>query len=278
MSPEIAIALLGVCIPVFGNIIIELIRNNSSQQKTAIPKIELPPSVSLSRSSPRDKTKNWLITGMVALIFGAIGYFIGTVLFGQNTATSVPPSQEKRVLETIQFDYTDSPLNHGWTLVEGDHEKVFFEGINDDTVGKAIKITTSDDNIYAIDYNLTFQTSEFGNFLEVVARYLDDKSSFYAYVRMINNNGDTLSGWLKLKVGKERILPSQKTTGEQEWLVYIYPQSFLDQNWVKMGVDLRKIVQETFGKDGWSFQKIIKFRIRGNLWMDSIEISEITSN
>jgi len=277
MSPEIIIALIGVCIPVLGNIIVELIRNNSSQEKTNGSKIELPFGVVLNRSNPKDKTKNWLITGIVALVFGVIGYFIGAAFYGQNTATPQPLAQEKKVLETIQFDYTDSPLNHGWAFIEGDSQKVVFEGINDVTVGKALQITTSDDNFYAIDYQLQSLSKELGNFLEIVANYPDDKSSLYAYVGMTNNNGDAINGWLKFKVGKEKALPSQKTTGEQEWLVYVYPDSFLDQHWVKMQIDLRKIVQETFGKDGWTFQKLIKFRIRGNLWIDSIEISEVTA-
>jgi hypothetical protein len=190
------------------------------------------------------------------------------------TPTVITPTLQKNILETIQFDYIDSPLNHGWGFIEGDSQPTF-ESVNDATVGKALKITTTDSNFYAIDYELKPLTKELGNFLEVVANYPDDKSSWYAYVEMTNNGG-TLYGWLKFKVGKEKTLPSQKTTGEQEWLVYIYPKSSLDQNWVKMQIDLRKTVQETFGKDGWSFQKLIKFRIRGNLWIDSIEISEVT--
>jgi len=275
MSPEIIIALIGVCIPVFGNIIVELIRNNPNQEKTNAAKIELPFGVTLNRSNPGNKTKNWLITGIIALMFGGVGYFIGTAFYGQNTAMSQPPLQDKKVLGTIKFDYTDSPLNHGWTFIEGDSQKVVFEGINDITVGKALKITTSEDNFYAIDYELQSLSRELGNFLEIVANYPDDKSSLYAYVGMINKNGDTINGWLKFKVGKEKALPSQNITGEQEWLVYVYPESF-DQNWVKLQINLREIVQETFGKDGWTFQKLIKFRIRGNLWIASIETSEVT--
>lgn len=191
------------------------------------------------------------------------------------TQLSSTATIQKNILETIQFDYTDSPTNHGWNFNEGDLQEVIFEGINDATVGKALKITTSDGNFYAIDYELPLQTREFGNYLDIVVKYPDNRSSFYVYVIMTNNNGGKLSGWLSFKIGKEQTLPSQMTTGEQEWLVYVYPESFLDQNWVKMQIDLRKSVQETFGKDGWEFQKLIKFRIRGNLWIDSIVVSEI---
>lgn len=184
------------------------------------------------------------------------------------------PTTQKNILETIQFDYVDSPLNHGWNFIEGTPYPTF-EPVNDGSVGRALKITTPDDNFYAIDYELRPSTKAFGNFVEFVASYPDAKSSLYAFVELTNNHGETSYGWLRFMVGKEKVLPSQKITDEQEWLVYLYPESFLDQNWVKLQVDLSKIVQETYGKDGWLFQKIIKFRIRGNLWIDSIEISEI---
>ena len=118
--------------------------------------------------------------------------------------------------------------------------------MNDVTVGKALKITTSDNNFYAIDYELQSLTKELGNFLEIVANFPDDKSSLYVFIEMTNNNGDVIYGWLRFKVGKE----SQKIPGEQEWLVYGYPESFLDQSWLKIQINLRKVVQETFGKDG----------------------------
>ena len=187
------------------------------------------------------------------------------------------PAKQKNIVATVRFDYTDSPIDHGWNFIEGDLEQVFFESISDATVGKALKITTSDGNFYAIDYELPLQASEFGNFLDIIVKFPDNKSSLYTYVKMTNNNGDTSFGWLKFKIGKEQTIPSQKTTGEQEWLVYVYPEMFLEQDWVKMPIDLEKTVQETFGKDGWEFQKIIKLRVRGNLYIDSIEISEITA-
>jgi len=189
------------------------------------------------------------------------------------TETSTPELR-KMQLETIQFDYADPPMNHGWQLVEGNPQLITFEKLNDATVGNALKISSPSDNIYALDYILSPQSSEFGNSLELVANYYDAQTSFYVYVSMVNNNGDTQSGWLKLKIGKDQALPSQKTVGEQEWLLYVKPEAFLDQNWVQMQIDLTEAVQETFGKDGWTFKKLLRFRIRGNLWIDYITIYE----
>ena len=232
-------------------------------------------------ASKLDKKSKILIVGAVITGIGTIvASFIGIIpdiLHFKTTQTLQGSTPETRILDVIQFDYSDSPINHGWNFSEGDFQKVIFEEINDAAVGKALKITTSDDNFYAIDFDeFSLQGSEFGNFLEITAKFPDQSSSLYAYVSLINDTGDTSYGWLKFKVGKEQKLPSQKTTGEPEWLVYVYPESFLDQNWVKMQIDLNKTVQETFGKDGWSFHKLIKFRIRGNLWVDYIGISEIT--
>ena len=79
MSPEM-IAIIGVCIPVIGNILIELIRKKSSQKEPG-PSIVLPDNVSLTpRPNPKDKAKNWIITVAVALIFGIVGYLLGVWL------------------------------------------------------------------------------------------------------------------------------------------------------------------------------------------------------
>lgn len=195
----------------------------------------------------------------------------------ETPAPEATPTPQSMILETIQFEYADPPTNHGWSLVEGDSQKIAFEEINDPAVGNAMKISSPADNIYALDYVLSPQSSEFGNFLEFTANYYDAQSSFYAYVSMTNNSGDMQSGWIKFKIGKDQALPSEKTVGEQEWLLYVTPEAFLDSNWVKMRVDLTKAVQETFGKDGWTFKKLLRFRIRGNLWMDHITIYEDAS-
>jgi len=44
--------------------------------------------------------------------------------------------------------------------------------MNDVTVGKALKIKTSDNNFYAIDYELQSLTKELGNFLEMVTLFI----------------------------------------------------------------------------------------------------------
>jgi hypothetical protein len=203
-----------------------------------------------------------------------IGKVTDTPQVGIPPTETSTPELRKMQLETIQFDYADPPMNHGWQLVEGNPQLITFEKLNDATVGNALKISSPSDNTYALDYILSPQSSEFGNSLELVANYYDAQTSFYVYVSMVNNNGDIQSGWLKLKIGKDQALPSQKTVGEQEWLLYVKPEAFLDQNWVQMQIDLTEAVQETFGKDGWTFKKLLRFRIRGNLWIDYITIYE----
>jgi hypothetical protein len=271
MSPETIIALIGAVIPVLGNIALELIRNSTGDSKL---KILLPRSARQPKLKQQSKSKNWLFTGITAVIFGIAGYMTGTAIYESKSTRPQTDLQQLTVLETIHFNYADSPLNHGWIFVDGDPNEVFFEEIDSNTVGKALKITTLADNFYGIDYNLKQTTSIFGNFIEIVANYPDQTSSFYVYVEMKNQKEETMYGWLNFKIGKADVLASQKSTGEQEWLVTIKPEEFLDQNWIKMQIDLEEVVQNTFGKDGWSFETINKLRIRGNISIDSIEISE----
>ena len=46
-------------------------------------------------------------------------------------------------LETISFDYADTPLNHGWELIEGDIDKITFDRLSSNTIGNYLKISPS---------------------------------------------------------------------------------------------------------------------------------------
>ncbi len=210
---------------------------------------------------------NWIPTIAITLLTAA-----GTVAIMTFLSSLRSPSLNLLTLETIQFDYADSPTNHGWNIFEGDTTKITFEKISDSTVGNALKISTPSDNFYAMDYDLSPKVKEFGNFIDVVSKFDYDQNSFYTYISMTNASGKTQNGWLKFKIGKDKPLPYQKSTGEPEWLFYVNPVIFPNSDWVKMRIDLIKAVQETYGIDGWTYNKLLKFRIRGNLSIDSVTI------
>lgn len=218
--------------------------------------------------------KRYPIYWLVAFLFiGAVLSVIAVYIFKLNTPPQSPTSN-LLALETLQFDYGDSPINHGWKVAEGDSQGISFKSISDNKVGRALEISAPIENFYAIDYELNPITAEFGNYLEFVSKFDDERTSFYAYINMMRDDGKTQNGWLKFKIGKSEPVLYEKTTGEQEWVIYVTPVLFPNTSWMKMQIDLRKAIQDTYGIDGWTFKKLLKFRFRGNLSLDYITIYE----
>lgn len=261
-------SLLGVLITTFGNIAIALIASKS--RKETDPPLLVPAGYESRRPQTRilHSPRLWVSLGAFALLATLFSVLL-VYLFGLNAAAA----PNLVALQTIQFDYSDSPLDHGWDVFDGNAEQITFENIADATVGKAVKISSPTENFYAIDYNINQVASELGDYLELVSRFDGENASLYVYVNMIRSDGsETQDGWLKLKPGKYRFAPSQQSQYSPEWLVFITPVLLPNSSWIKLQIDLRKCVQDTFGVDGWEFAIIRKFRMRGNISIDSITI------
>ena len=59
--------------------------------------------------------------------------------------------------------------------------------------------------------------------------------------------------------------------GNNEWLIYL-PKMSDTGGWIQLEVDLPDQVKKTFGREGWQFDQLKKFRIRGHLSIAEIRM------
>ena len=217
--------------------------------------------------------KTWTL-GVVLAVFG-IAFLLPDI---RNSFLPSPfPTDTVPVLTSIQkidFDYQDSPINHGWEIKEDcDETKIAIEHISDSFVDGALKVRST--VYYAMDYRVK-PSAQFGNAIEFVADFEND-AAIYAFVSLEHESNSATTGWLKFIVGDGDSKPVDVDTSVDggEWQLYIQPTSHIGSNWFLFRVDLEDAVAQTFGNDGWKFQKLDKLRIRGNMALDYISICKI---
>lgn len=118
-----------------------------------------------------------------------------------------------------------------------------------------------------MEFKVGLEAAQRGKVVEFVAN-LEKGAAIYAYVTLERDNGSTTTGWLKLTIGRGQPRP----VDDDEWQLFIEPVSTKGDDWLLCRVDLQDAVMQTFGNDGWKFQQLEKFRIRGNLSLDYISM------
>ncbi len=221
------------------------------------------------------KNKLWLyLTGaaFILLLGMCLGAFIEHINASKKLS-STATLQSLAVVQKIDFDYQDSPINNGWAMIEAGSPPVVFSHMADENVGGAIDINSPVK--YGMDFNINSAAIQFGNMIEFVAD-MRENAAVYALAVIRQESGNTTTGWLKFVLAEGKILPTAVTigsgNGSDEWLINVSPVLHRGGNWLLFQVDLRDAVNDTFGKDGWSFSALQKLRLRGNLSLDYITI------
>jgi hypothetical protein len=226
-----------------------------------------------------------LVLGLLSLIIVVYGAFdltessrVAAFSFGLILATMLltryglqlydvkPPTLNEygEVLEKIDFDYWDSPLNHGWQL--GGKSEPTFRHLYYRYFGSALKIVPL--GSYALDYAVTGDGQR-GTKIEFVAQ---PDASWVVYARLVlQREGQAPSGnkWLNICHGSE----SPKRVGGNEWGIHTKPIQTIGKIGIYR-VDLEKAVGKTYALDAeqWSYGSLEGFRLRRNLTMAYISI------
>jgi hypothetical protein len=211
------------------------------------------------------------LTALISILLWSVAMFwIGYEIGRRERPELIPVSDF--ILQKIDFDYTDSPMEHGWSLIEGDISGIVFDPISDNFVGDAIMINSP--IFYGMDYGIKSIIAKKVETMEFVANLEDESASIYAYVGLVRNSGKTSTGWLKFKPGEGNpVLTSLQTSeGEDEWLVNIMPVSPLGNQWSQYRINIEDATEESFGQDGWHYQQLLKLRVRGNISIDYISL------
>jgi len=182
--------------------------------------------------------------------------------------------QELILTQKIGFEYQDSPFEHGWKIVqdEADETEIDFMSIFDDFVERAISISSLVK--YGMDFEVGPEAAQSGKVVEFVVANFKGDAAIYALVSLERNDGATIDGWLKFKEGQEQPTRVSSDSDGEEWQLPVTPVSRRGGGWSLFRIDLEDAVSQTFGTEGWRFQNLTKFRIRGNLSVDQISVFE----
>jgi hypothetical protein len=159
-------------------------------------------------------------------------------------------------------------MKHGWQISEANEAEIQIEHTQDPLVGNGITITSPVK--YRMEFKVEPEAAQRGKVVELVAN-LTEESSVFTYISLVRDDGSSSKGWLKLKSSKGPPLP----VDNDEWQLSIEPIASKAGNWSLYQVDLSDAVMQTFGNDGWKFQQLEKFRLRGNLSLVYIHIYEM---
>lgn len=221
-----------------------------------------------------------VVVGFIITVAG--GIFVVCIfqegcIFKRNPEEPTPTSMPLNPIERISFDYQGIPTGQGWKLIEGGDDKtqIVFESISDSVVGNAISIRTLNNYYYGMDYEVRPTASLLGKEIEFVG-ILESNADIYAFVILERDDKTITTGWLKFTpgTGKPQTVFSGAGSGEDEWQLFIEPTTRVGGEWLLFRIDLEDAVESTFGKDGWHYQGLRKFRIRGDLSLDYISIYE----
>jgi len=160
------------------------------------------------------------------------------------------------------FEYEDSPLNHGWVIAggEGDVSTVYDSCLN----SRVMQVTTEQGTGFRIDYpenhNLTISK-------QYLSAKIRDNDYFIFYVRVHSNNGEDY--YLQYTPDDGEI----STNGSY---VYIHlGDCYQDDNWYNIERDLDA---DIFAGLGIHFEYVKYFCIRGDYYLDDLVLDSVLNS
>jgi hypothetical protein len=211
----------------------------------------------------------WLIlpTVVCSIIFGLLAGRKLTLRISSDT-----PDIKGKLVRKITFEYLpDPPTRHGWHLVVDDPSKESpkFNKVDDGFFGTVLDIEAQ--KSYYMDF-LVRPAEAVGHLVEFIVKP-EYTSRLYVRVKVLSKDGSNLKDvWLKIEVGRGS--PKPLGQGTREWTVFISP-TLIGKGWISMCINLPEQIKETFGKDGWKFDKLMGFRVRGKISLASISVYTI---
>jgi hypothetical protein len=169
-------------------------------------------------------------------------------------------------LDTLKFDYKDSPLvaGHGWRLVGAHEGAVTFTPVEDEYVGRAVRIRATES--YGMDHTASEAANQRADTIEVVAA---SEKDVVVYANIELQQCDVKSAWLKFHEGGRADEEPQKVSDE-EWSIAAQPAAEIGGAWRRYQIDLIDAVHRSFGQEGCSFGKLLGYRLRGDMDIQQI--------
>lgn len=181
------------------------------------------------------------------------------------------------VLETIAFDYMPgspkgNPLNEGWTVVCGGDEPPppKFDVIQDPTGAYGLEMTDAPG--CAIQYIVSPAIAVATERVRLRIKY-SAASMFWLLVQLSAKNGaNTFTRQLQIRLeGGSRRQPEQHPEVIKERTVWVASKS-LGQGWVALDLNVRKLVDLAWGKDGLALNVLHGVQLRGTVAVSPISM------
>ena len=182
-------------------------------------------------------------------------------------------------MDWVDFDYSDSPENHGWDVKYKGAPEPTIATTKDGRWGRVLQIQSNLAEIpptpetpnYHMDYQVPSRSQKKANHVKFIFK---PGAWYLLYVKVgIRNNGGTMRKevWLNFRIGDRP--PRRHPDYPSEWLLDLQKE-WEEEKWVtSIAVDLREAVKDSFGTEGtggWEFERLIGFRIRGDMHLAKI--------
>jgi hypothetical protein len=161
----------------------------------------------------------------------------------------------------IDFAFTDSPLNHGWsTTTNLSQLSSIFRLQNDEKFGKILNLKLPGElNNYFIEYRLSASQSWSFNLVSLIIK----PSSMYRISVELSMKGDTNPYWFHVYEGDQRVEMDPENTNFS-YFIFV-PFKKLSQDWDVVNIDVRYYLEQTFLKNRLVFDRINGVRLMGEL-------------
>jgi hypothetical protein len=209
----------------------------------------------------------WLLmaTTITAMIFG---WLLGR----RTTAKTAFRNQRFKRIGQITFDYLpDLPTNHNWTLKTENDEKLapeFTSAVDTPLPGS---ILISSKGKYRLDYEVG-QSASLCNFVELASKLSKD-AVIYVKVKVRSRDlSESAEVWLGHVIGNDQ----PKKISPIEWQISTRGE-VLDNEWLLLKLAISDEVRNTFGRQGWVYQSLLRVRLRGTMSISPITLYRIMS-
>jgi predicted nucleotide-binding protein len=177
------------------------------------------------------------------------------------------------VTTEIRFDYLPDPLTkHGWKPAYKEQlepEPGAYSSPTDAPVSGCLSIKTA--LTYALDYRLPPTVCDG---LQFEAQYSDATMLFTELVLKSRDGSLSARKWIKFYVSSGGGgIRGVVTDGYPNEYTLWWPATALPQRWVSLNISLTEAVRQTWGKQGWTYESLATFRIRGPLSISPIRIT-----
>ena len=227
----------------------------------------------MSQNNDEEKGYKWWIRYVFVPLMGGGGIIaIIVALLSLREPTPIFTPTPNLAIQTIDFNYVESPIEHGWYFSESiDTSQIVFNPLYESANISGVEVNSSIK--WGMDFDLEPATKQFGRVLEFVVIPRKD-AAIYTFINISKSDGTHSTGWLKFTFCDGDVEPILRdNSGSAEWRVCLSPFSH-DDNWLLFRVQIIDEVKKTFSADGWSFQGLNKIRVRGNLSLDYFSIYE----